>query len=432
MQQSAKAFGLTSALSLVVHAAAVGVVGYYALRSFDAKRAEAPPSAHAAPAATLGMDLPVFDLGTLLADREQDPNGVPVTPAGGSAVAHVDTGSAGHGGDAQSNQRATNLADVDDAMRLNPDLISHLDRDQMQRLRTARARAAWEDRRATTNPMELTFLASGTGARAERRTPSPFDPSRGAAASPFASSLGGDLGGSDPSEPEAAGQRVGTDRVGAHLASPGIGVHDGRPGSDHRFGANVMRARPDVTAGPPTIPAMTRQRPNDTQDSDQEVASTLRSLTHASMFGGDVGEGRGGAGGGGAPGAGGESGAGAHPRPLGQGDGAWFDLDTSDPRLLPYFRRMKAKIEPLWANAFPKQALLELRQGMVIIEFTVHQDGSVDVHWPPVRPSGIDEFDRNCANAIKRAAPFEPIPKDLGRTSLSVRAPFRQLNEIVK
>jgi outer membrane biosynthesis protein TonB len=56
----------------------------------------------------------------------------------------------------------------------------------------------------------------------------------------------------------------------------------------------------------------------------------------------------------------------------------------------------------------------------------------VVVSWPPARPSGIDEFDRNCADAIRRAAPFGPIPKELGVTRLRIRAPFEAKNPIVK
>jgi allantoinase len=50
-------------------------------------------------------------------------------------------------------------------------------------------------------------------------------------------------------------------------------------------------------------------------------------------------------------------------------------------------------------------------------------------------PSGIDEFDRNCADAIRKAGPFEPIPqalKDRGYTQLRIRAPFEARNPIVK
>jgi protein TonB len=172
-------------------------------------------------------------------------------------------------------------------------------------------------------------------------------------------------------------------------------------------------------------------RPSDDVDAEQEVATTLRSLVHASASGGRVGDGRGGVGGGGDPGAGGR-GDGSHPRPLGPGDGAWFDLDSRDPRLLPYFRSLHKKIDPLWLNAFPKSALMDLKQGTVILEFTIAADGTLQVSWPPVRPSGIDEFDRNCADALRRASPVPPVPKELGRATLRVRAPFVASNPIVK
>ncbi|MGH7298480.1 MAG: energy transducer TonB family protein, partial [Polyangiaceae bacterium] len=165
---------------------------------------------------------------------------------------------------------------------------------------------------------------------------------------------------------------------------------------------------------------------------DQEVATTVRSLLHGSGAGGVPGEGQGGTGGGGEAGAGGTSGASSHARPMGIGEGETFDFWTSDPRLLPYFRQLHARIDPLWAKAFPKSALLELKQGTVILQFTVFADGRVAVQWPPLRPSGVDEFDRNCADAVRRAAPLPPIPRELGVSSLVIRAPFVASNPIVK
>jgi TonB family protein len=76
--------------------------------------------------------------------------------------------------------------------------------------------------------------------------------------------------------------------------------------------------------------------------------------------------------------------------------------------------------------------MLELKQGTVILDFTIAADGTAHVAWPPVRPSGVDEFDRNCADAIRRAAPFDPLPSQLGRSTLRVRAPFVAKNPIVK
>jgi TonB family protein len=210
-----------------------------------------------------------------------------------------------------------------------------------------------------------------------------------------------------------------------------VGVAASRSGLDHRVSAPIGSARPDVTQGPVAIPANEAARPRDDVDSDQEVATTVRSLLHASTAGGAPGEGQGGTGGGGESGAGGASGAGSHARPLGVGEGDVFDFWTSDPRLLPYFRQLHARIDPLWASAFPKSAMLELKQGTVILVFTVSADGRVAVQWPPLRPSGIDEFDRNCADAIRRAAPLPPIPHELGVSSLTIRAPFVASNPIV-
>ncbi|MBX3200042.1 MAG: energy transducer TonB, partial [Labilithrix sp.] len=189
--------------------------------------------------------------------------------------------------------------------------------------------------------------------------------------------------------------------------------------------------------GPPTIPGIWNGRPSDTVDSDQEVASTVQSLIHASVAGGVAGTGRGGSASPAPdPGAGGGPvGRGSVARPLGSGDGDLVDWNTNDPLLLPYFRKLHAKVDPLWANAFPKSAMLELKQGTVILELTIAADGTAKVTWPPVRPSGIDEFDRNCADALRRASPFDPLPaalREAGRTSLRIRAPFVAKNPIVK
>jgi TonB family protein len=361
-----------------------------------------------------------------------DETGEPPRVTGGDAVAHLDRGSAGRGGDVRAILPALNLADSDDHMRLSPDLLSRLDRDQLQRLRVARARASWEDRRSTTHPAELTLLATGPGTVRERRPMSASMPSRGALSSPPASVRGAELGALPPGEPGEADRRPGGAVAGSLDGEPGPGLLQGRAGLDHRASAPVGSVRPDVTLGPVAVAAADRSRPRDDVDSEQEVSTTVRSLVHASTAGGFVGEGQGGAGGGGESAAGGAQGAGSRSRPMGAGEGDVFDYWTTDPRLLPYFRRLHAKVDPLWADAFPKSALLELKQGTVILDFTVQADGTATVSWPPVRPSGIDEFDRNCAEAIRRAAPFPPIPRELGTTSLRIRAPFVANNPVVK
>lgn len=422
--------------SLVAHVIAVGGVGWGAYRSLAAKEArEAERRAVEAPTAVIAIELPGVSEGTLIADREVVPEGTAPSVYGGATVARVDTGSPGAGGDA-AGARATNLAAMNDAMKLDPDPTSRLDRDQVQRLRTAARRTTHEDRRATTHPMELTFLATGKGARPERRLDALVDPSRGSLLGGAPAVLGGHVGSDAPDE-RAPGASAGAARAGQLFGSPGVGVRDGREGRDHRKAARVAHARPSVAEGPPTIPGIWNGRPNDTVDSDQEVASTVQSLIHASVAGGLAGAGRGGSASPAPdPGAGGGPvGRGSVAKPLGSGDGDLVDWNTNDPLLLPYFRKLHAKVDPLWANAFPKSAMLELKQGTVILELTIAADGTAKVGWPPIRPSGIDEFDRNCADALRRASPFDPLPaalREAGRTSLRIRAPFIAKNPIVK
>lgn len=422
--------------SLLAHGGVLSVAGLIALHLASARERHDAESRTAAPNSVIAIELPTFSEGSLLADRDVVVEGTQPVTYGGAAIARVDTGTTGRGGD-NAGAKATNLAAIDEDLSLSPDPTSRLDRDQHQRLKTAALRTTREDRRATTNPTELTFLATGTGEHQERRPKSAVDPSRGSLASPQpASALGGHPGTRELEELEGPGATPGASRRGQLVASPGVGVRNGEAGSKHLQAARIAQGRPAVAEGQPTITATFRGRPNDTVDSDQEVASIVQSQVHASYAGGLAGHGRGGSNGPGAdPGAGGTQGRGSTARPMGSGDGDVLDWFTSDPMLLPYFRKIHAKVDPLWKDAFPKSAMLELKQGTVIIEFTIASDGSARVTWPPLRPSGIDEFDKNCADAIRRASPFEPIPaalREMGRNSLRIRAPFVAKNPIVK
>jgi TonB family protein len=424
----------TVAVSAALHAVVGGgLLFWFAFRTFAV---EPPPSEEwttPPPVATAAatVDLPTVGEGVVLEDLPADPMGEMPRVSGGATIPRVDTGTAGRGGDGRVPVPALNLSDGDERMRLSPDPLSRLDRDQLQRMRVARVRQSWEDRRSTTHPTELTLLVTGTGSVLERRPSAPAQPSRGALESPSPSVRGGSVGASAPPESGETPSPLGGAQTGSRQGAPGVGMTASNAGLDHRESAPIGSARPDVTRAPVAVPANEAARPRDDVDSDQEVATTVRSLLHASTAGGALGEGQGGTGGGGEPGAGANGGAGSHARPLGVGEGETFDFWTSDPRLVSYFRQLHARIDPLAANAFPLSARLELKQGTVILVFVVHPDGRATVQWPPARPSGIDEFDRNCAEAIRRAAPFPPIPRELGVSSLTIRAPFVANNPAV-
>lgn len=435
MPSTTRVHGLTIMASLGFHAALGAAISLLAFRSIAAERPPNPsePSAVQRPAGLpVALDLPSIADGVLIDEEPVDPAGEPPRVTGGDAVPHLDTGSPGHGGDWRVSAAALNLADQDAKMRLSPDPLSHLDRDQLQRLRVARRRESWEDRRSTTHPAELTLLVTGLGTVLERRPSSQWLPSRGVVRSPAAGVRGSELGAAPSKDPGQSDRKPGGAQAGSVEGSPGVGMRTAPLGADHRVSAPIASARPDVARAAVSVPAIDSARPTDDIDSDQEVATTVRALVHASTAGGIAGVGQGGQRAEGDPAAGGASGPGSQARPLGVGFGDVFDYWTKDPRFLSYFRQIHAKIDPLWADAFPKSALYELKQGTVILEFTVFADGHAVVNWPPVRPSGIDDFDRNCADAIRRASPLPPIPRELGLQSVRIRAPFVASNPIIK
>jgi TonB family protein len=430
----AKVHGLTIAVSVVVHAGLTALFSLVAYRTLAAQPGEGDRAPTSTGSGVVSVELPVVGNGAVADEQVIDPVGDPPRVTAGQDVARLDTGAAGHGGTVSVPEPALNLADNDERMRLSPDPMDRLDRDQLQRLRAARVRASWEDRRSTTHPAELTLVVSGTGTVVERRMEARLDPSRGALESPPSSVRGAAPGAAvDRVDGELDGESgAGGAIAGSRETAPGRGLIDGRPGRDHRASAPIASARPAVVYGPVAVPAVDRALPKDDVDGQQEVATAVQSLVHASSAGGVAGDGTGGSEGGGEAGSGGALGSGSHATPLGAGVGDVFDYWTSDPRLVPYFRRIHAKIDPLWVDAFPRSALFDLKQGTVILDFTVYADGHAVVSWPPLRPSGIDAFDRNCAEAIRRAAPFPPIPRQLGATELHIRAPFVATNPIIK
>jgi len=102
----------------------------------------------------------------------------PVVPSGGEARARPDVGTPGRGG-SRDGQRATNLQSRVAPLTLERDPTNHLTRSELSRLRSARQRRTWDDRRATPQPMELDFVASGRGRQAARRPLALASPNQG-------------------------------------------------------------------------------------------------------------------------------------------------------------------------------------------------------------------------------------------------------------
>jgi TonB family protein len=421
------------AVSIVVHGVLLGL-GALALSVGLSRAPAAPPPAEVEiPVEIAPLRLPALYFGPPLGDPsiEEPVPTDPVEPGGAEGLARPDMDRAGRGGARHADNAALNLADRNDGLTLSRDVTSRIDRDQIQRLETSRERATFEDRRSTTHPMDLVFLATGHGALNERRPVANADPNRGALDADPAAVRGSVVGSPHDDGDLASARDMGGAAPGSARPAPGVGILAADPGPDHRRSADVARGRPRVVEAAPSIPAEHQGKPKDTVDSEQEVAATVQSLVHASTAGGALGGGPGGQDGPGAAGSDGVVGAGSRAVPFGGGTGPFTGLSDADPRISAYRRSVLAKIYPLWENAFPKEASLEGKQGRAIVSLVIYRDGHVD-RVRVTRPSGVPAFDDNVRLAVLRAAPFGPFPSNIAVPSMNWNITFDMNNPVVR
>jgi len=357
---------------------------------------------------------------TTRADPDVRPRPARMLPGGGERLPRPDQTRSGRGGTHEVRESALNLADSNDELTLDRDPLNRLDRSQVQRLSTESERRSLDDRRATPQPMELSFLASGSGRLPERRNPSRTQTANGLLFGGLPATPGGTLGGAaleagrGPESPEGAAES------GSEVRRSGLGSPFAPQGTRYQRDAAVMLARPWVPQARAAVPAPERGRPHDTLDSSQEVASAIASLIHASSAGGRLaGTGPGGEPGPGRPGSGGLAGPGSRSLATGQ-----------DPALIGYFRGIVRRVDPYWKDAFPNWAIAEGRGGIAIIGMTLQRDGRV-LSLRVVRGSGVIDFDRNVIAALDRAGPYGPLPLALGKGPVTVNVSFDALNPVV-
>jgi TonB family protein len=382
---------------------------------FDVALAEVVPHGDALPAAASASPAPR----AALVERVVAPRTGPIRDP------RPDTRAAGRGGTAEASERAVHLSDSVEAVTLEADPTLLTASSQASRLATAAERRSREDRRTTPNPMELTFVSSGSGARLSRLAPAPSDPTTGTlGAVPVA--VGARQGAADPPADGPEPALFGAPEAGAARV-PQLGVDRGTRSEDYRRSAAVALARPAVRPGRASISTTNRGRPADTLDSAEEVASVVQSLITASTAGGRAGRGPGGVEAGGAPGRDGVAGAGAHSRP--SGDGGDRD-DAASLGLRGYAAGLTRKVYPYWDDAFPMWARAEGLGGVAVIGVTLTADGQVRaVHV--VRPSGFPEFDAKVARALEQAAPYGVVPLAFRDTGLTLHIAFDAMNAAV-
>ncbi|HEY8943775.1 MAG TPA: energy transducer TonB, partial [Polyangiaceae bacterium] len=310
-----------------------------------------------------------------------------------------------------------------DPLTLERDTPNHVGRSEVQRLRVARLRRTRDDRRATPNPMELDFVASGRGWQSLRRPVAAMSPRQG-----------GRIGG----VPSLEGSSPGADAGELPLLNPGSESPGGeaRPaqgtdatrGREHRASAAVVTARPSVPRDRASVPALQRDRPSDTVDSRQRVAARVEALMQASTLGGEAARGVGGESAPMAPALGGQVGTGSRSAPSGVGTGTEPDL-AADPGLQGFYRGVLSRLDQALRDSFPRWAIAEGLGGLVVFDLTLLEDGRV-AHVSVVRPSGIAEYDRNVVASVRGIGTFGPVPHQFGSRAV-LRINWDSLNPVV-
>jgi TonB family protein len=358
----------------------------------------------------LSIELPALALETLRgawSDTSAPPN---EAMPGGEAVSRPDTGRDGRGGE-RSADEAINLAARDDEATLSPLLQSRIDRSQHARRKNARERRSPEDDSVSDHPTVLTLFVDGGELG--------HAPWQVATTAPLAGTLLGrlrhhpgglvdplDPGAGVPPRPWAAGDGLPYEDEQGFAAA--------RLPSDSAGGVGAARERPMSLPGEDSSSADERGELSDTQNAEQEDQTEEPGLLHASTAGGSDGAGKGGEAAPGPTGSGGEVGKGSRSSALGSGSGNGGMVDPADARRRRYLRNVWARIQGSWsANDFPRDAAIEGKQGYTIVSFVIHKDGSVSA-VRTARGSGFPSFDAKMRAAVRRAAPFGPLPKDFG------------------
>ncbi|HEX4337417.1 MAG TPA: TonB family protein [Polyangiaceae bacterium] len=352
--------------------------------------------------------------------EEPEPSALAGTPR----EPRPDTRVTGRGGSREATEKALHLSDSVDGLTLETDPTLLVPSSQLSRLDTGAERLSREDRRTTPNPMELTFIAVGTGARLSRITPSPTDPSVGGVGA-IPTVAGFERGADPPTEDGQRPQVLGA-AVAGSVKIAAEGVEHGSDEPDFRRSASVAVAHPAVRLGRASIQTTAHGRPADTVDSAEEVASLVQSLITASTAGGPLGQGPGGSSGPGDPGSDGMNGIGTKSRASGEGgsDGA------ATLGIQSYAQALTRKVYPYWEDALPMWARAEGRGGVAVIGVTISSDGAVhDI--AVVRGSGIPEFDHEVARALAAASPYGPLPRAVRRTGLTLHIAFDAMNPAV-
>jgi hypothetical protein len=350
-------------------------------------------------------------------------------PGGARSPQNVETDHAGGGGDRTGSRDFILLVSRPDSITLQDTVMNAAGTSQFQRIDTSSERATRDRRRATPNPADTAFLASGDGVHRERRPVAPTDARTGALVAPAASIEGAraidrlgapgargaiaERGGPETSGGEGDPNGAEIPRAeGGPRSSPGVGILNGA-GSRASQAASVAHGRPVVDEGPAATDAeLVDPAIRDRTNAEQLASRLVQSLVDSSeRTAPEHGPGSGGVGGPGAPGSGQGSEEGGRAAAHGPGRGDYAALDTSDSRYLRWYRQVRRSVYD--HLSFPRARMLAMDQGLSVHRVRVRRSGALAGPVQLQHESGFDDLDEAAKRAIEAAAPFPPLPEGL-------------------
>jgi protein TonB len=103
-----------------------------------------------------------------------------------------------------------------------------------------------------------------------------------------------------------------------------------------------------------------------------------------------------------------------------EGNAVW--LDTEKDILISFFRRFRQNIYNVWN--YPSQAAARGEEGTCLLEITVNRDGTVD-GVKLMESSGYPLLDREAQAAVRKGAPYGPLPRAYPKNRLNIFAFFK-------
>jgi protein TonB len=103
-----------------------------------------------------------------------------------------------------------------------------------------------------------------------------------------------------------------------------------------------------------------------------------------------------------------------------KGDTVW--LDTEQDLLISFFRRFRANIYNVWN--YPERARQREEQGQCLLRIVISRQGTVD-SIELLQSSGSNDLDQEAIRAVRRGAPYGPLPAAYPHPRLNIMAYFR-------